>query len=140
VERLVQEQHTREAKKAEETLAPTQVAQLSMASVGDLVARVRPRWGGGGDRRRTEDSVPRRRTEHGSRGATDLGRRRARSGGIRDRGVHRGAGGVARAGGAGGIWAGGGAARVWRSGGRMGIGMRGGGGSAGRRWEGRWWG
>jgi hypothetical protein len=56
-----------------------------MAAAGDLVARVRPRGGG-----------------------TDLGRRRARSGGIHGRGVHRGAGGVARAGGAGEIWAGGG--------------------------------
>jgi hypothetical protein len=83
----MQEQRSREAKKAEETLAPTQVAQLSMAAAGDLVARVRPRGGGGG---------------------TDLGRRRARSGGIRGRGVHRGACGVARAGGADGIWAGGG--------------------------------
>jgi hypothetical protein len=62
VERLMQEQRSREAKKAEETLAPTQVAQLSMAAAaaagGDLVARVRPRRGGEeGDRRRKEDSV-----------------------------------------------------------------------------------
>jgi hypothetical protein len=41
----MQEQRSREAEKAEETLAPTQVAQLSMAATGDLVARVRPRGG-----------------------------------------------------------------------------------------------
>jgi hypothetical protein len=65
-----------------------------MAAAGDLVARVRPREG----HRPWAVARPIRRDS----------RRRALSGGIRGRGVHRGAGGVARAGGAGGIWAGGG--------------------------------
>jgi hypothetical protein len=138
VESLMQEQRSREAKKAEETLASTQVAQLSMAAAGDLVSRVRPRWGGGGDWRRTEDSVPRRRTEHRSRGAQTLGGGApdpagfAAAGSIGELAVWRGLGEPAGSGPAVGRLGFGGA------GGRMGIGMRGGSGSAGRRWEGRW--
>jgi hypothetical protein len=123
-------------------LASTQVGQLSMAAAGDLVARVRPRWGGGGDRRRTEDSVPDQEPSTGRGGPQTLG------GGAPDPAGFTAAGSIEELA----AWrrlgepAGSGptivAARVRRSGegGRMGIGMRGGGGSAGRRWEGRWWG